>query len=60
MISKEQILSAIETLPDDATIEEAIERLYVLYKIEKGIQQADAGLKVNQEEVRRRMQRWLE
>ena len=60
MINKDQMISTIQTLPDDATVEEAIERLYLLYKIERGIQQADAGLKASQDEVRRRMKRWLE
>ena len=60
MSAKEQMLKAIRELPDDATVEDAMERLYLLYKIERGIAQADAGQKVSQEEVRRRMARWLE
>jgi predicted transcriptional regulator len=60
MIAKEQMLKAIRELPDDATVEDAIERLYLLYKIERGIAQADAGQKVSQEEARRHMARWLE
>ena len=60
MSNKEQMLKAIGELPDDATIEDAIERLYLLYKIERGIAQADTGKKVSQEEARRRMARWLE
>jgi len=31
MQTKEQILKAIEELPDDATFEDALERLYLLY-----------------------------
>jgi hypothetical protein len=36
-----------------------MERLYLLDKIERGIQQADAGHKVSQEEARQRMARRL-
>ena len=36
-----------------------MEQLQLLYKVERGIAQADAGLKVSQEEARRRMTRWL-
>jgi len=53
------MIKAIQDLPADATVEDAIERLYLLYKVERGIAQADTGQKVSQEEARRRMARWL-
>jgi hypothetical protein len=43
MDTKEQMLKAIEDLPDDATVEDALERLYLLNKVERGIKQADAN-----------------
>ena len=57
---KDQILKAIQDLPDDTTVESAMERLYVLYKIEQGIEQADRGQVVSQAEAKRRMEQWLE
>ena len=57
--TKQQILKAIEDLPDDAKVEDALERLYLLYKIEKGVQQADTGNLISQEEARQRMAKWL-
>jgi len=59
MQAKQQMLKAIEQLPDDANIEDALERLYLLYKIDKGIKQADAGELISQEEARQRMAKWL-
>jgi hypothetical protein len=59
MTTKEQMLQAIRELPDEATVEDAMERLYLLYKVERGIAQANAGQKVSQEEARTRMARWL-
>ena len=59
MPTKEQMLKAIEDLPADATVEDAMERLYLLDKIERGIAQADSGQKVSQNEARGRMARWL-
>jgi predicted transcriptional regulator len=59
MPTKEQMLKAIEDLPADATVEDAMERLYLLDKIERGVAQADSGQKVSQDEARRRMARWL-
>lgn len=46
-INKEKIFQAIAELPEDATIEQAIERLIVLHKIEKGLKQI--GGKTQQE-----------
>ena len=52
-------MKAIEELPNDASVEDAIERLYLLYKIDKGLKEADAGQLLSQEEARRRMAQWL-
>lgn len=59
MTTKEQMIKVLQELPDDATVENTMERLYLLYKIEHGIAQAEAGQKVSQEEARRRMAQWL-
>ena len=59
MEAKQQMLKAIEELPDDAGIEEALDRLYLLYKIERELRQADRGELLTQEEVRERMAKWL-
>jgi predicted transcriptional regulator len=59
MATKDEMLKAIQALPDDATVEDAMERLYLLHKVERGIAQAAAGRKVSQEEARRRMAHWL-
>lgn len=40
---KQRILQAVEGLPDTATVEDAIERLCFLAKVEEGIRQSDAG-----------------
>ncbi|HEX5470256.1 MAG TPA: hypothetical protein VFW73_00125 [Lacipirellulaceae bacterium] len=42
MTTKEKILSVIECLDDDASIDQAIDRLYLLRKVERGLQQADS------------------
>lgn len=59
MDSKQQILEAMEALPDNAGFDDAMERLYLLYKIERGIEQADEGQLISQEEAELRMAKWL-
>jgi len=44
----------VRELPEDATIEDAIERLYFLTKVERGLRRAEAGQTVSKEEVQRR------
>jgi predicted transcriptional regulator len=58
-ISKAQIVEAMQSLPDDAGVEQAIERLYVLYKIQRGLDQLNAGQGIDHEEAMRRMAKWL-
>jgi hypothetical protein len=51
---KQLALDAVERLPDDATFEDAMERLYLLEKIERGRVDVRAGRTVSHEDVRRR------
>jgi predicted transcriptional regulator len=57
--TKQQILRAIQELPEDANVEDALDRLYLLYKVERGLRQADRGELISPEEVRERMAKWL-
>jgi predicted transcriptional regulator len=52
--NKQRILDALSDLADDATVEEAIERLYFLAKVEKGLAQLDAGQSLDHDEMKRR------
>lgn len=42
MTTKEKAISLIQALDDDVSIDDVIDRLYLLRKIELGIAQADA------------------
>ena len=52
--SRERIIEALRTLPPDATVDDAIERLVFMAKVEEGLAQLDAGQGVPHEEVKRR------
>jgi hypothetical protein len=53
--SKQRILDALGDLAEDASVEDAIERLYFLAKAEKGLTQLDAGQSLDHDEVKRRI-----
>ena len=52
--AKQLALNAVQQLPEDATLEDAMERLFFLEKIERGLADVRAGRMVSHEEVRRR------
>ena len=58
MITKAQMIEAIQALPEDATVDDAIERLELIALIERRMASADAGNTVSREEARRFAQ-WL-
>ncbi len=52
------MLKAVEALPEDASIEDAMGRLLLLAKVERGLEQADSGRTLSHEEVKERMSKW--
>lgn len=52
---KQKILQVVARLPDTATLEDAIERLCFLAKVEEGLRQSDAGETVPHAEAVRQL-----
>ena len=50
---KQKAIEVLQGLPDDATIDDAIERLCFIAKIEEGLRQSDARQLVPHDEVKR-------
>ena len=50
---KERAIEALRSLPEQATIEDAIKRLCFIAKIEEGLRQSNEGQLVSHEEVRK-------
>ena len=59
MISKKEALKSLEDLPDESTVEDMIDHLYFLWRVEQGLADADAGRKVSDAEARERLRHWL-
>jgi len=59
MTTKEKVLQVVQDLPDDASVEDAMERLLLLAKLEKGVRQADSGQTISHAQVKERMAKWL-
>lgn len=50
---KTEIVRIIQDLPDDATVEDAMERLYFLAKIERGLKQSESET-ISHEDIKAR------
>ena len=58
--AKDEVMRILERLPDDASLEDIQYHIYVRQKIEHGIEDAEAGRTLTEEEFDRRMAKWLE
>jgi predicted transcriptional regulator len=58
--AKEEVMEILKGLPDNSTLEEIQYHLYVRQKIERGIKDIEDGRTFTQEEMERRMEKWLE
>jgi predicted transcriptional regulator len=58
MTKKELMMKAIEELPEDAEIDDGIDRLLYLAGIERGLADLEAGRTVTHEELLKRIRSW--
>ena len=56
---KEEIRKMLDQLPDDVSFEDIQYHIYVRQKIERGLADVAEGRVMSQEELERRMARWL-
>ncbi len=59
MLTKEKIKTTIDSLPDNFTIEDIIEELIVLDKIEQGLKDVREGRVYTTEEAKKKLDKWL-
>ena len=61
MVTKAQVVEAIQALPDESTVDDIlreIERLEIVELVERGKAAAKAGRTISQAEVERRVAEW--
>ena len=56
---KEEVRELLDLLPEDSSYEDIQYHIYVRQAIQRGMQAADRGELIEQEEVERRMAKWL-
>jgi predicted transcriptional regulator len=58
--AKEEVRRILDKIPDTASLEDIQYHIYVCQKIERGLKDVEEGRLLSQEEVERRMSKWLE
>ena len=58
MLTKETVNRTIKNLPDSFTIDQLIEQLIFVEKVEEGYHQSEIGLVISNEEVKLMIDKW--
>jgi len=56
---KEEVRKLLDTLPEEASFEDIQYHIYVQQAIRRGLEAAERGELVDQDEIERRMSKWL-
>lgn len=60
MITKDNLIQSIKSLPDSFTIDELINQLIFIEKVEEGLKQSDEGKVISNEDVKEIIEKWSE
>ncbi|MFY0990221.1 hypothetical protein [Halomonas sp. C05BenzN] len=58
--AKDDVRQLLESLPEDCTMEDIQYHLYVVEKVQRGSQRAEAEGALSQEQVERKLAKWLD
>jgi hypothetical protein len=59
MTTKDKILRGIKNLPDSVTIDDILDQIMLIEKIEIGIEQSNKNQVVSDDELDKRLGKWL-
>lgn len=59
MITKTQLIQTIENMPEQFSMDDLLDKILLLQKIEIGIQESNNGETVTNEEAKRQLEKWL-
>jgi hypothetical protein len=59
MITKTQLISTLDNLPENLTIDQIIDHLIFVEKVQKGIDDSEKGRIFTSDEAKKRLDKWL-
>lgn len=58
MLTREKVNRSVKNLPDTFSIDELIDQLIFVEKVEEGLQQSESGLVISNEDVKSMIDKW--
>ena len=58
MLTKAAVINTITRFPDHFSIDELVDKMILLDKVERGIKQADNGKVISEEELDKKIDEW--
>lgn len=58
MTLKQKVIDSIEQLPQDASLDDIIERIFFIHKVEVGLKQSEQGDVITHEELFKKITEW--
>lgn len=59
MLTKSNVIKTITKFPEHFSVDELVDKMILLDKIEKGLQQADNNQVISDEELDKKIEEWL-
>ena len=59
MPTKEQVFSTVEKMPEQFSIDQLIDKLIFIEKVEKGLEQSESGNVNTKEQAKQKLSKWL-
>jgi hypothetical protein len=59
MLIKKQVLKSFKEMPDEFSIDEAIEKLVLIHKVQKAEAEITAGKGLTTEAAKKKLKKWL-
>ena len=59
MNTKDKIIQGLQKLPDSVTIDDILDQIMLVEKIEKGLEQSEKNQVVHDDELDNRLRKWL-
>ena len=59
MLLKKEVLKSLKELPDEFSVDEAIDRLILLHKINRGREEIKQGKGLTTEQAKKKLKKWL-
>ena len=59
MLTKDKVKKTIDRLPEEFTVDQIIEQLVILNKIEEGLKDIEEGRVYSTDQVKQELEKWL-